>query len=69
MLHHQAPQGDGPHRGLTSAGVSAIVRAACTRADLPEVNAHRLRHSAATDMLRAAPGWSRSVKYCATPAS
>jgi integrase/recombinase XerD len=45
-----------PHRGLTSAGVSAIVRAACTRAGLPEVNAHRLRHCAATDMLRAGAG-------------
>jgi len=42
-----------PHRGLTSGGVSAIVRAACTRAGLPEVNAHRLRHTAATEMLRA----------------
>jgi integrase/recombinase XerD len=42
-----------PHRGLTSGGVSAIVRAACVRADLPEVNAHRLRHTAATEMLRA----------------
>ena len=42
-----------PHRRLTSAGVSAIVRAACVRAGLPEVNAHRLRHTAATEMLRA----------------
>lgn len=45
-----------PHRGLTSGGVSAIVRAACTRAGLPEVNAHRLRHTAATEMLRAGAG-------------
>jgi len=42
-----------PHRALTSGGVSAIVRAACGRAGLPELNAHRLRHSAATEMLRA----------------
>lgn len=42
-----------PHRGLTSGGVSAIVRAACARPGLPEVNAHRLRHTAATEMLRA----------------
>ena len=42
-----------PHRPLTSAGVSAIVRAACRRAGLPELNAHRLRHTAATEMLRA----------------
>jgi integrase/recombinase XerD len=45
-----------PHRGLTSGGVSAIVRAACVRAGLPEVNAHRLRHTAATEMLRAGAG-------------
>lgn len=42
-----------PHRRLTSGAVSAIVRAACGRAKLPEVNAHRLRHTAATEMLRA----------------
>ncbi|MGH8893535.1 MAG: tyrosine-type recombinase/integrase [Actinomycetes bacterium] len=41
-----------PHRGLTS-GVSAIVRAACGRAGLPAIHAHRLRHTAATEMLRA----------------
>ena len=45
-----------PHRGLSSGGVSAIVRAACTRAGLAEVNAHRLRHTAATGMLRAGAG-------------
>jgi len=42
-----------PHRPLTSGGVSAIVRAACGRAGLPELNAHRLRHTAATELLRA----------------
>ncbi|MDQ4068724.1 MAG: site-specific integrase [Actinomycetota bacterium] len=42
-----------PHRPLSSGGVSAIVRAACARAGLPELNAHRLRHTAATEMLRA----------------
>jgi integrase/recombinase XerD len=42
-----------PHRRLTSSGVSAIVRAACARAGLPAVHAHRLRHTAATEMLRA----------------
>jgi site-specific recombinase XerD len=42
-----------PHRPLTPAGVSAIVSAACRRAGLPELNAHRLRHTAATEMLRA----------------
>jgi integrase/recombinase XerD len=42
-----------PHRRLTSGGVSNIVRAACGRAGLSVVNAHRLRHTAATEMLRA----------------
>jgi integrase/recombinase XerD len=45
-----------PHHRLSSAGISAIVRAACGRAGIPEVNAHRLRHSAATEMLRAGAG-------------
>jgi integrase/recombinase XerD len=45
-----------PHRLLSSGGVSAIVRAACARAGLPESNAHRLRHTAATEMLRAGAG-------------
>ena len=42
-----------PHGPLTSGGVSNIVRAACARAGLPVVHAHRLRHTAATEMLRA----------------
>ncbi len=42
-----------PHGPLTSGGVSAIVRAACGRAGLRELSAHRLRHTAATEMLRA----------------
>ncbi len=41
-----------PHRGLTSAGISAIVRSAGTRAGVVGVHAHRLRHTAATQMLR-----------------
>lgn len=45
-----------PHRGLGSGAASAIVRSACKRAGVPEVNAHRLRHSAATAMLRAGAG-------------
>jgi integrase/recombinase XerD len=42
-----------PHRALTSTGASNIVRAASVRAGLPAVHAHRLRHTAATEMLRA----------------
>ena len=45
-----------PHQGLTSGGVSAIVPAACKRAGVVEVRAHRLRHTAATEMLRAGAG-------------
>ena len=42
-----------PHQNLTSGGVTNIVRAACARAGLPPMYAHRLRHAAATEMLRA----------------
>lgn len=45
-----------PHQRLSPGGVSAIVRAACTRAGLAKVNAHRLRHTVATQMLRAGAG-------------
>jgi site-specific recombinase XerD len=38
---------------VSSSVVSQIVRAACTRAGLERVGAHRLRHTAATAMLRA----------------
>ena len=42
-----------PRRGLSAGGVSAIVRQSCRRAGLPPVGAHRLRHTAATQMLQA----------------
>ncbi len=42
-----------PLRGLTPQGVSDIVARAASRAGLSRVSAHRLRHSAATAMLRA----------------
>jgi len=42
-----------PTAGLSGCGVSDIVRAACRRAGLPEVGAHRLRHFAATETLHA----------------
>ena len=45
-----------PHQALSSAGVSAIVVAACTRAGVAHVRAHRLRHTAAPEMLRAGAG-------------
>jgi len=43
-----------PHRGLTSCGITQVVLGAARRAGLPfPVAAHRLRHTAATQMLRA----------------
>lgn len=42
-----------PHLGLSRSGVTAIVVSACARAGLPAMHAHRLRHTAATEMLRA----------------
>jgi integrase/recombinase XerD len=42
-----------PHEGLHPTALNDIVHRACKRAGLPEVNAHRLRHTAATQMLRA----------------
>lgn len=42
-----------PHGGLSAGAISQIVRRACRRAGLPVVGAHRLRHTAATEMLRA----------------
>ena len=41
-----------PLQGLASHTVGWIVREACDRAGLPRVGAHRLRHTAATEMLR-----------------
>lgn len=42
-----------PHRALTTSGVSMVVSDAAGRADLGTIHAHRLRHTAATAMLRA----------------
>ena len=45
-----------PHQALSTPGVSAIVIAACKRAGVPPVAAHRLRHTAACAMLQAGAG-------------
>lgn len=45
-----------PMGGLSTAGISQIVARACERAGLPRSRAHRLRHFAATEMLRAGAG-------------
>ena len=42
-----------PYVALSSGAVSQLVRRASVRAGLPAVGAHRLRHTAATEMLRA----------------
>jgi len=42
-----------PHRALTSGGVTMVVFDAGQRAGLGKIHAHRLRHTAATQMLRA----------------
>jgi integrase/recombinase XerD len=41
-----------PHGSITPSSVTGIVYRACERAGLPPVGAHRLRHTAATQMLR-----------------
>ena len=62
-LRHARPQGaidrcvfvrvKAPHRGLSTGGVTHAVIAAGGRAGLGPLTAHRLRHTAATGMLRA----------------
>jgi len=42
-----------PHCGLTGGGITQIVFAAAKRAGLGPIHSHRLRHTAATQMLRA----------------
>ena len=42
-----------PHEGLHPSSLNHVVHRACQRAGLPVVGAHRLRHTAATEMLRA----------------
>ncbi|HOT83693.1 MAG TPA: tyrosine-type recombinase/integrase, partial [Candidatus Defluviicoccus seviourii] len=42
-----------PHHHLGSSRVSTIVADAARRADLGRIHAHRLRHTAATELLRA----------------
>ena len=43
----------GPHGPLNRTAITAVVHYACRRASLPLAGAHRLRHTAATEMLRA----------------
>jgi site-specific recombinase XerD len=41
-----------PYGGLSNTAIRAVVRRAWNRAGLPDLGAHRLRHHAATEMLR-----------------
>jgi integrase/recombinase XerD len=42
-----------PYQGLSDRAISGVVRQACGRAGLPPVGSHRLRHTVATETLRA----------------
>jgi integrase len=42
-----------PRAGLSPNGIKQVVRHACGRAGVPECGAHRLRHTAASELLRA----------------
>ncbi len=42
-----------PHRPLSVGGITGVVKSAAHRSGLPPISAHRLRHTAATLMLRA----------------
>ncbi|CAN5235366.1 hypothetical protein BH24GEM2_BH24GEM2_18810 [soil metagenome] len=42
-----------PYQALTGTCIRAIMGRACARAGLPRLGAHRLRHTLATEMLRA----------------
>jgi site-specific recombinase XerD len=44
---------DAPHRPLTGSGVRSVVYHACDRAGLARAGPHRLRHTVATETLRA----------------
>ncbi len=45
-----------PHRGVTTGALIVIVQSACRRAGIAPVAAHRLRHTVASDLLRAGAG-------------
>ena len=45
-----------PYRGLTAGGLIVVVKSACGRAGLDPIAAHRLRHTVASDLLRAGAG-------------
>jgi integrase len=58
-----------PHRQLSPEAVRAIMGRACDRAGLARRGAHRLRHSLATEMLRAVAARGRAGAPASQPAS
>jgi len=42
-----------PHGAISAAGIRSVVHHACDRAGMPRVGAHRLRHTVASELLRA----------------
>jgi integrase/recombinase XerD len=42
-----------PHCAICAAGVRSVVHHACDRAGMPRIGAHRLRHTVASELLRA----------------
>lgn len=56
-----------PHRALSTGGVSQVVAAASRRAGFGPIHAHRLRHTAATQLLRAGASLSeigQLLRHC-----
>lgn len=58
-----------PFRPLSPAAVRQIVARACRRAGLPQLGAHRLRHTLASDMLRAGGSLAEVGQCCGTAAN
>ena len=55
-----------PHRALTAGGVTMVVFDAASAGRAGPIHAHRLRHTAATAMLRAGARCPRSARCCGT---
>ena len=57
-----------PHRRITAGAVGVVVHAACKRAGLDPIVAHRLRHTVATELLRRGAGLCEIGQLLATAA-
>ena len=68
--HGRVPDRAGsPPPATDREAVRAIMARACARAGLPRLGAHRLRHTLASDLLRAGTSLPRSARCCVTAAS